>query len=111
MHSEHFRAAGLREDYVAPKLTVAADRPVIWLANRRLRPVSITVKATDESGAVKVKLVDVRVTGAKQSDVVRRTDRKFLVRAVPGASYTFVYRATDAAGNATSRRTTVTVRR
>ncbi|OFE18384.1 hypothetical protein BA895_12200 [Humibacillus sp. DSM 29435] len=111
LHSEHFRAAGLREDYVAPKLTVSADRPVIWLANRRLRPVSITVKATDESGAVKVKLVDVRVTGAKQSDVVRRTDRKFLVRAVPGASYTFVYRATDAAGNATSRRTTVAVRR
>ncbi|MEP7333834.1 MAG: alpha/beta hydrolase-fold protein [Terracoccus sp.] len=111
LHSAHFRAAGLREDDVAPKLTVVADRPVIWLANRKMRTVTITVRATDESGAVRVKLVDVRVKGAKRSDVVRRTDRKFSVRAVPGAKFTFVYRATDVAGNATTRHATVTVRR
>jgi enterochelin esterase-like enzyme len=108
-HSEHFRAAGLREDYVAPQLSLTADPDVVVPPNLRMRTVRIDVTATDETSGATVALVDVQVDGPARARVVRRSDTEFSVRAVRGARYTFVYQATDAAGNVARQSITVAV--
>lgn len=114
-HSDHFRAAGLREDYVAPELTVTVDPATVWPPNNAMRTVQVSVSASDETSPVQVRLVDVRTEGparaVARAQVVRSGDTSFSVRAVHSARYTFVYEATDEAGNTATAEATVEVRR
>ena len=110
-HSAAFRAAGLQEDWVAPQLAVTASPERIWPPNNKARTVTVDVAASDASGTVDVRLVDVQVQGRGRAGATTLTDTTFSVRAAPHARYTFVYEATDAAGNTTTASTTVVIER
>jgi enterochelin esterase-like enzyme len=110
-HSDAFRAAGLQEDWVAPELDVAVDPELVWPPDNKPRTVTVDVSATDASGEVDVTLVDVLVEGKGRAGVTRISDTEFSVVAAPQARYTFVYEASDAAGNTTTAEAVVTVGR
>lgn len=110
-HSDAFRAAGLQEDWVAPELDVAVDQELLWPPDNKARTVTVDVTATDASGAVDVRLVDVLVEGRGRAGATRISDTEFSVVAAPQARYTFVYEATDAAGNTATAEAVVTVGR
>lgn len=95
-------------DTTAPELELAADPGTIWPPNNRMVDVVVEVTASDDSGEVDVELVDVQAQG-RRAAVEQVSDTEFSVRAVNGASYTFTYRATDAAGNTTTESVSVTV--
>ncbi|WP_345800938.1 ExeM/NucH family extracellular endonuclease [Microbacterium sp. AZCO] len=97
-------------DTTAPTLVVTPSESRIFPPNSALRPLTIDVTATDDSGGpVTVELVEATASGAKKAEVVTVSDTSFQVRAVNKAVYTFTYRATDAAGNSTTATAKVVV--
>ncbi len=110
-HSDAFRAAGLREDYVAPTLEVTVDPALVWPPDGKMRTVRAAVTASDETSDVTVELVGIEVDGPARSAAVAVSDTEVRVRAVRGARYTLVHEATDEAGNTTTVRTDVVVAR
>jgi predicted extracellular nuclease len=96
-------------DTTAPKLKLDADPNRILIPTGGWRTVTIDVDATDDSGQVDVELVSAEAHGAKKAEIQQITETKFRVRAVLRGYYTFEYRATDAAGNTTTKTETVNV--
>ncbi|MRG59063.1 ExeM/NucH family extracellular endonuclease [Agromyces sp. CFH 90414] len=94
-------------DTTAPTLELDADPGRIWLPLGQWRTIDIDVEASDDSGDVTVELVAATAQGSKRAEVQQITDTRFRVRAMPHASYTFEYRATDASGNSVTDRVTV----
>ncbi|WP_246149974.1 ExeM/NucH family extracellular endonuclease [Agromyces intestinalis] len=88
-------------DTTAPTLTVTANPAKILLPTLTWRTVNLKPVASDDSGQATVSFVKVTTTG-KHAQVRKISDTKFEIRAMPGTSYTFEYRATDAAGNTTT---------
>jgi hypothetical protein len=79
--------------------------------------VTATIAASDDAAAPRIELVsiasnDANGRGAEVEDAAFGTDdRQFKVRASPGAVYTVVYRAIDAAGNKAESAATVEIGR
>jgi predicted extracellular nuclease len=96
-------------DTTAPTLRLDADPNRILLPTGGWRTVTIDVDASDDSGEVDVELVAAEAHGSKKADIQQLSETKFKVRAVARGYYTFEYRATDAAGNTTTKTETVNV--
>lgn len=96
-------------DTTAPKLRLDADPNRILLPTGGWRTVTIDVDASDDSGEVDVELVAAEAHGSKKADIQQLSETKFKVRAVARGYYTFEYRATDAAGNTTTKTEIVNV--
>jgi len=96
-------------DTTPPTISVTPSQRWIILPLGDMRPITIKVKAADDSGAVSVALTSAVASGAKKASITTVTDTSFRVRAVNNAVYTFTYTATDAAGNATTATTRVYV--
>ncbi len=114
-------------DTVPPTISVSVDPAVIWPPNHRMVPVHATVTATDACGSPSVVLAAVtsneamgRIKGKGdggpdvQGADIGRADFDLLLRAErlgtgQGRVYSIVYSATDAAGNGSAARATVTV--
>jgi hypothetical protein len=106
-------------DVTPPSLSLRATPNTLWPANHKLVAVSIDVQASDASGTVTVVLVSATSSeGDTASDVqgaaIGTDDRALLLRAERNGSgsgrvYTLTYRATDAAGNTTTKSVTVLV--
>ncbi len=95
-------------DTVAPELEVGVDPETIWPPNHKLRTVTTTVEATDDSGTANVTLVGVTHNG-NDRDVEVVSDTEFELRATKGREYTITYEAEDDAGNTTTESVTVVV--
>ncbi|MET0812760.1 MAG: ExeM/NucH family extracellular endonuclease [Microbacterium sp.] len=96
-------------DTTPPTLSVTPSQKWIILPLGDMRPITIKVRAADDSGDVTVALTSAVASGAKKAAVTKISDTSFKVRAVNNAVYTFTYTATDAAGNATTATTKVYV--
>lgn len=94
-------------DTTAPELELIAEPPHIWPANGKMRNVTTVALATDDSGEEPVVTLVGATTEGGELEVV--DDHRFRVKAVLGATYTFTYEATDAAGNTTTSSVTVVV--
>jgi len=113
----------LRQDERAPVLTLSVTPALLWPANHKMVPVTVTATAVDDTDPTPaITLVGVRSSepddgkgdGATVGDIVRLSDFQFLLRAErsgsgPGRFYTITYRASDSAGNSVERAVTVTV--
>lgn len=95
-------------DTTPPTLELTASPDSVWPPNSKPRQVTISVDAADDSGDVSVELVSAVAAGNRKAAVTQLSDTRFTVIAAHRSVYTFTYRATDAAGNATTE--TVTVR-
>jgi hypothetical protein len=112
-------------DTTPPTITCAATPSLLRPPNHELRPVSVSISASDHSGSVAVTLVS--VTSSQADSGLGRTDlpgdiqdwstgtddRSGLLRAerfMSARTYTLTYRAEDPAGNTATCQTTVTVR-
>lgn len=98
-------------DTTPPTLEVSADPAKLWPPNGKMRTVQIDVTAADDLGDVRVELVSATAGGHRNAAVQRIDDTTFRVVAANRAVYTFTYRATDAAGNATTETVRVSVTR
>lgn len=98
-------------DTTPPTLVVTADPETVWPPNSKPRLVTISVDAADDSGEVTVELVSAVAAGNRKAAVTTIDDTTFRVIAAHRSVYTFTYRATDAAGNATTETVTVRVER
>lgn len=98
-------------DTTPPTLEVTASPETVWPPNSKPRLVTLEVAAADESGDVSVQLVSATAAGNRKAAVQRIDDTTFRVIAAHRSVYTFTYRATDAAGNATTETVTVRVER
>jgi parallel beta-helix repeat protein len=111
-------------DTTPPTITCAATPSTLRPPNHKVRPVSVTVSASDDSGSVTVTLVSVTSSqpdsGLDREDVPNdiqgwttgTDDRSGLLRAErfkDARVYTLTYRAEDPAGNTAGCQTTVTV--
>ena len=111
-------------DTTPPTITCAATPGTLRPPNHKLRPVSVAVSASDDSGSVTVTLVSVTSSqpdsGLGREDVPNdiqgwttgTDDRSGLLRAErfkTARVYTLTYRADDPAANTASCQTTVTV--
>lgn len=95
-------------DFVAPELEVEADPTEVFPPNNKWRTVDFDITATDDSGAVVVKLVEIIESGHKaDSRIISDDEAEILARF--GTSYTFVFEATDPSGNSTTVEVTVRV--
>jgi hypothetical protein len=109
-----------RIDNTAPTLSLVATPQVIWPPNKKLVLVSIGVTAVDSmdpSPSIRLESATCDDGCAPNSDIVGASletdDRQVAVRATrkgpgTGRTYSFIYRATDSAGNIA--RSTVHVR-
>lgn len=93
-------------DKIPPVISsITAIPDVLWPPNRTLRPVSLTVNATDNSGQVSCKISSVRCNEpVKAGDIVITGDLSLTLRAErlgggDGRIYTIIVRCTDAVGN------------
>ncbi len=105
-------------DVTPPTISVTLSPSQIWPPNGKMVIVTATIAASDDADAApRVELVsiasnDANGRGAEVEDAAFGTDdRQFKVRASPGAVYTVVYRAIDAAGNMAEAAATVEVGR
>ncbi len=108
-------------DTTAPTLSVAASPASLWPPNHKLVPIVVTVNASDDADPhPKVNLVSITCDDScnPAQDIAGATlntdDRVFQLAAWrtgsgSGRTYTIVYSATDASGNSTTAKTTVTV--
>jgi serine protease len=111
-------------DTTPPTITCTATPNILRPPNHKLRPVSVAVAASDDSGSVTVTLVSVTSSqpdsGLGPEDVPNdiqgwttgTDDRSGLLRAErfkQARIYTLTYQAEDPAGNTASCQTTVTV--
>jgi serine protease len=111
-------------DTTPPTITCAATPSTLRPPNHKLRPVSVAVSASDDSGSVTVTLVSVTSSqpdsGLGREDVPNdiqgwitgTDDRSGLLRAErfnTDRIYTLTYQADDPAGNTATCQTTVTV--
>jgi hypothetical protein len=122
-------AAGVRiTDTTAPTLALRSSASILWPPNRRMVPVQVAAAARDACGPVTVVLVsatssepddapgpgDGGTTGDISGAAIGTPDFDLGLRAErdasgPGRTYTLTYRATDAAGNATTATVTILV--
>lgn len=104
-------------DAVAPEATVSVTPEVLWPVNRKLVTVTATVAVSDNlDPAPTIELVSVisNEPDPHAEDIVILDDFTFQLRAErlgnrEGRTYTITYRVTDACGNSTLARATVTV--
>ena len=102
---------GIDFDTVPPTLSVTAEPRMIWPPDNKLRTITITVAAADDSGEVDVELIDTSATGNKKAEITQLSETSFSVVAAIDSVYTFTYEATDEAGNATTATAEVRVER
>lgn len=114
---------GLRLDERAPALELATSHRMLWPANHQYVRVTVAARVTDDTdaapsvafvGASSNEPDDHLGDGSTARDIVRVDDFTFLLRAERagtgnGRVYTLTYRATDAAGNATSQEVEIAV--
>ena len=101
-------------DTTPPSLSLRADPAVLWPPNGKLRDVTISIDAADESGAPTVELMSVESDEPAAGDIQVVDLRHVRLRAErsrrgDGRTYTLTYRATDPAGNTTVAAVTVVV--
>ncbi|HEX6954110.1 MAG TPA: ExeM/NucH family extracellular endonuclease, partial [Agromyces sp.] len=95
-------------DFVAPELEVEADPTEVFPPNNKWRTVDFDITASDDSGNVDVKLVEIRESGHKADSKILSDDQAEILARF-GTSYTFVFEATDPSGNSTTAEVTVRV--
>lgn len=95
-------------DFVAPELEVEADPTEVFPPNNKWRTVDFDITATDDSGEVVVKLVEIIESGHKADSRISSDDEAEILARF-GTSYTFVFEATDPSGNSTTVEVTVRV--
>lgn len=96
-------------DTTAPEIQAVAVPWFILAPNNKDHTVTVLVEASDDRGEVTVALTGVEASGSTRAEVTQLDDRRFEVKAVNGAIYTFTYTATDAAGNTATDTATVVV--
>src|SRR5205814_1602043 len=103
-------------DVTPPAISVTLTPSAIWPPNGKMVGITATIVASDDlDPAPRIELVsivgnDAKGRGSDVGDAAFGTDdRHFTVRASPDAIYTVMYRATDAAGNATEAVASVVV--
>ena len=103
-------------DTTPPTLSVRADPAVLWPPNGKLRDVTISIDAADESGAPTVELISIESDEPAAGDIQVVDLRHVRLRAErsrrgDGRTYALTYLATDRAGNTTVATATVVVPR
>ena len=111
-------------DTIAPTITCSASPNLLWPPNHELRPVTVSIAASDDSGSVLVTLLSVQsnqadsgldpqdAPGDIQGWALGTDDRSGLLRAERFGTarvYTLTYQAADPAGNTATCQTTVGV--
>lgn len=95
-------------DFIAPELSVEADPSLVFPPNNKWLAVDFDIEASDDSGAVSVKIIGTTATGHK-AEIRETSDTEVEVLARQGAVYTVTFEATDPSGNTTTQEVTITV--
>jgi hypothetical protein len=119
-----FKTYVVPPDTTPPTIGCAASPKTLWPPNHALRPVTVAITASDDSGSVAVTLTSVTssqadrglasddVAGDIQGWTTGSDDRNGSLRAerfTRARTYTLTYKAQDPTGNSATCTTTVTV--